>query len=274
MDNFFSGSLPRPRKRFGQNFLQDPQYIHQIIEAIHPKENDRLIEIGPGRGALTQALLNKISHLNVIELDRDLVAFLAEKFKSKLSIHAEDALAFDFSKFEAQTDENGQAKPRQYSDKLRVVGNLPYNISTPLIFHLLQYSPLIQDMHFMLQKEVVDRLVAHPGTKAYGRMTVMVQYFCKASLLFLVPPEAFFPKPKVMSAFVRLQPYEQLPYLANDLERFQEITKAAFQHRRKTLQNTLKHILRPEAFAMLQMDPQQRAENLSVQDFVNLSNVE
>lgn len=264
------------RKRFGQNFLQDPSIILQIIDAIHPTENECLIEIGPGRGALTQAILNKVSHLDVIELDRDLVQWLTEKYKSKLTIHAQDVLKFDFKAWMAnqksiEREETKSSSKKQ--DKIRIVGNLPYNISTPIIFHLVNFCPIIQDMHFMLQKEVVDRIVATPGSKAYGRLSVMVQYFCKPSFLFLVPPEAFIPQPKVMSAFLRLQPFEDLPFKAQNFDNFSALTKAAFQFRRKTLQNSLKSFLKPEDFLKQQIDPQARAETLSVQDFVALSNL-
>lgn len=258
-----SPSVPfKPRKRFGQNFLRDTQIIADILTVIDPKPSDRLIEIGPGLGALTKELLLKVEHLDVIEIDQDLAAQLEEKFKEyPLTIHLQDVLHFDFGKWQALLPDQ----------KIRVVGNLPYNISTPLLFHLIQVASVIEDMHFMLQKEVVDRITAEKDNKDYGRLSVMVQYFCHPIKLFEVPPKAFFPAPKVTSAFLRLIPKDPLEPKASNFALFKEIVNASFQHRRKTLQNTLKHYLTSEELKHLHIDGQARAENLSLKDFVSIS---
>lgn len=252
--------LPKPRKRFGQHFLKDPRIIQQLIEAIQPQTTDNLVEIGPGLGALTKPLLEFIPQLTVIELDRDIVAFLGATFsKEKLTIYNQDALTFDFN---ALAD-----KP------LRIVGNLPYNISTPLLFHLFDSTTNIKDMHFMLQKEVVERLTARPHTKAYGKLSVMAQYYCQAYPLFHVPPEAFNPPPKVQSMIIRLIPYATLPKPALDHTLFQTITQAAFNQRRKTLSNSLKNYLTLQDFETLSILPKHRAENLTWQNYVDISNL-
>ena len=186
----------RPRKRFGQNFLHDPVVIGKIISAVHPVRNDRLLEIGPGQGAITVPILAEVGELSVVELDRDLIGPLQVRCAEfgKLVVHNADALSFDFCRLVTDTP-------------LRVVGNLPYNISTPLLFHLLEQHHCIKDMHFMLQKEVVDRMAAGPGSREYGRLSIMLQYRCRITPLFNIGPEAFNPPPKVESAFVRLEPY-------------------------------------------------------------------
>ena len=253
----------RARKRFGQNFLVDHNIIGKIIAAIAPKPEDNLIEIGPGQGAITGPLLERCGHLQVVELDRDLVPRLQEQFQQQypgFTIHQGDALKTDFAQF---------AKPQQ---PLRIVGNLPYNISTPLIFHLLEYHRQITDMHFMLQKEVVDRLAATPGSKTYGRLSVMSQYFCKVQPLFPVPPGAFRPAPKVESAIVRLLPYQQLPNPADSLKQLSRLVSTCFQQRRKTIRNSMKALLDGNKLAQLDFDLSLRPEALSVTDFVNLSN--
>ncbi len=242
-----------PRKRFGQNFLQDRQIIARIIDAIHPTPSDKMVEIGPGLGALTLPLLDILGHLDVIEIDRDLIERLSRD--EKLTIHQADALKFDFSSL---------------GKNLRVAGNLPYNISTPLLFHLSEFAGSIRDMHFMLQKEVVDRMTAAPSTHDYGRLSVMLQYRFDMEKCFEVPPECFYPAPKVHSAIVRMIPLESLG--AQDHGRFSNIVLAAFSQRRKTLRNTLKNFLTTEDFEALEIDPQARAENLSVSDFVRISN--
>jgi len=250
------------RKRFGQNFLEDANIIRSIIHAINPKPQEAMVEIGPGLGALTEQLLAATEgRLDVVELDRDLIPVLRTKFFNfpALSIHQADALKFDFS---------GLVKDEQ---ALRVVGNLPYNISTPLIFHLLSYASSIQDMHFMLQKEVVERLAAQPGCKAYGRLSVMVQYHCQVESLLDVPPEAFNPQPKVDSAVVRLTPYDALPFPAKNLQQFEFVVRSAFSQRRKTLRNNLKGIVCDAQLAALNIDPSLRAENLTLQNFVAIS---
>jgi 16S rRNA (adenine1518-N6/adenine1519-N6)-dimethyltransferase len=251
------------RKRFGQNFLQDQGVIGRIIRAIHPKPGQHLVEIGPGLGALTEEILSACGELDVVELDRDLIPILRTQFFSygdAFRIHQADALKFDF---------------RSLADDqrpLRVIGNLPYNISTPLIFHLLSYSGLIEDMYFMLQKEVVDRLAAKPGDSAYGRLGIMAQYHCEVSSLFLVGPGAFHPQPKVDSAIVKLRPYAEPPHPADSVEDFAELVRTAFGQRRKTLRNNLKKILPGEQIEALGIDPGLRPENLSLTDFVLLAN--
>jgi len=250
------------RKRFGQNFLVDNNIIEKIVSAIAPTPNQNLIEIGPGQGAITGPVLEKCPRLNVIELDRDLIPLLQKKFHQypELHNHQGDALKTDFSQFYRE------GKP------LRIIGNLPYNISTPLMFHLLSFSGQIRDMYFMLQKEVVTRLAAVPGDKNYGRLSIMVQYYCQVEPLFQVPPTAFRPAPKVESAIVRLLPYPEPPYPADDLQLLSRLVRACFQQRRKTMRNTLKHMLNAEQLEQLGIDLTRRPETLSVEDFVVLSN--
>lgn len=257
----------RARKRFGQNFLTDTGIIQRIVRSIAPKDSDILVEIGPGQGALTLPLLAHNPSLTVVELDRDLVARL-EALKQEypqLNIVQGDALRFDF------------AQLARGEGSLRVVGNLPYNISTPLIFHLLKSAALIRDMHFMLQKEVVERLAAQPRSKDYGRLSVMVQYTCRVEPLFGVPPECFQPRPKVDSAIVRLQPYRELPHPVANFELFLRLVNVAFQQRRKTLRNSLRNLIAQgviahDAIDRVDMDLGQRPEVLGVADFVALSN--
>ncbi|WP_333873221.1 16S rRNA (adenine(1518)-N(6)/adenine(1519)-N(6))-dimethyltransferase RsmA [Methylobacter sp.] len=252
-----------PRKRFGQNFLHDHTIIYNIISSIQAKPDQHWVEIGPGQGALTEPLLKEGVRLEVVELDRDLVALLKEKFKHypNLQIHSADALRFDFSAL-ADGDK-----------KLRVIGNLPYNISTPLMFHLLDNAYCIDDMHFMLQKEVVDRICAVPGSKKYGRLSVMMQYYCATELLFDVPPESFDPAPQVMSAIVRLVPHRQPPVAVNDMAKLNRVVTQAFSQRRKTLRNSLKKLIAEEDIVALGIDPTLRAENISLVDFARLSNL-
>lgn len=272
--------MNKPRKRFGQNFLKDEQIIARILDVIQPKETDLIVEIGPGLGALTRPLLNKINHLDVIEIDRDLAALLENEFKDskKLTVHVMDVLKFDFAELSSHQGSlnsaihNSGIHPK--GTKLRIVGNLPYNISTPVIFTLLDASEkaIIQDMHFMLQKEVVDRMTAKPHEKSYGRLSVMVQYFCEPQFLFNVGREAFRPPPKVSSAFIRLVPFDVLPHQAKNFDLFKEMVNAAFQQRRKTIQNSLKSYLTKEDFQQLQIDPSRRPETLSIGEFVEISN--
>jgi 16S rRNA (adenine1518-N6/adenine1519-N6)-dimethyltransferase len=251
----------RPRKRFGQNFLHDPGIIQRIVNAINPRPGDNLVEIGPGQGALTLEILPLIEKMHAIELDRDLIQPLAERCASvgELVIHNQDALKFNFS------DLAEQDRP------LRVVGNLPYNISTPLLFHLLDQSESILDMHFMLQKEVVDRMAAQPGSKTYGRLSVMLQARAAVTALFSIGPGAFNPPPKVESAFVRLQPANPPPYEINDWAQFSRIVSQAFSQRRKTLRNSLRKTLTAEAIQAAGVAPESRAEQLSVADFACLA---
>ncbi|MCU7905772.1 MAG: 16S rRNA (adenine(1518)-N(6)/adenine(1519)-N(6))-dimethyltransferase RsmA [Candidatus Thiodiazotropha sp. (ex Epidulcina cf. delphinae)] len=252
----------RPRKRFGQNFLHDPGIIQRIVHAIDPQQDDNLVEIGPGRGAITTELLPLAHHMHVVELDRNLIEPLAHLCASlgELEIHNRDALKFDF---------NHLALP---GHPLRVVGNLPYNISTPLLFHLLNQSGRILDMHFMLQKEVVDRMAAAPGGKVYGRLSVMLQARADVTPLFHIGSGAFNPPPKVDSAFVRLQPCDPPPYRIDDWDIFSKLVRQAFSQRRKTLRNSLGKILSTEAIEVTGIDPGARAEQLSVEDFANLAN--
>lgn len=258
MDNFFQH---KARKRFGQNFLVDENIIERIVRAVAPKESDHLVEIGPGQGAITELLLQRCPSLTAVELDRDLIPMLEFKFREypQFSIIEKDALKFDFGAFAGD-------RP------LRIVGNLPYNISTPLLFHLLGFRGKVQDMHFMLQKEVVDRLGAAPGQKSYGRLSVMVQYHCRVQGLFPVPPQSFRPAPKVESAIVRLIPHAAPPHPAEDEQLLERIVNVAFQQRRKTLRNALKPLF-PELDAdKLPLDAGRRPETLSVQEFVQLAN--
>jgi len=251
------------RKRFGQNFLHDEVVIDRIISGINPRPGDRIVEIGPGLGALTEPLLvANEGKLQVVELDRDLIPILRTKFFNypDFIIHESDALKFNFD--ELADDEH----------PIRIVGNLPYNISTPLIFHLLESIDHLKDMHFMLQKEVVDRMAAVPGTSAYGRLGIMTQYFCKVQPLFLVGPESFDPAPKVESAIVRLVPHKILPYPVEDFERLQMIVRVAFTKRRKTLRNALMGVVPEEAFEALAIDPTLRPENLSLKQYTQLCN--
>jgi len=247
----------RHKKQFGQHFLHDRHYLDRIVAAIRPRPDDLMVEIGPGQGALTQPLLDTVEHLHVIEVDRDLIAWLRSHFPAeRLTVHEADALKFDFGVL-------GQP--------LRVVGNLPYNISSPLLFHLAEYAEAIADMHFMLQREVVDRMAAEPATPDYGRLSVMLQARFRVMKLFNVPPGAFEPPPKVDSAVVRMipLPVEAIPY--RDATRFAEIVARAFGQRRKTLRNTLKGMIAPETFEALGIDPQRRGETLSVAEFAALT---
>jgi 16S rRNA (adenine1518-N6/adenine1519-N6)-dimethyltransferase len=251
------------KKRFGQNFLTDQGVIYNLVEAISPKLNDLLVEIGPGLGALTQPLLKKINHLHVVEIDRDIINWMEGFYpKDKLTIHSSDALKFNFAELAKLSPDN----------QIRVTGNLPYNISTPILFHLLSDINNIIDMHFMLQKEVVERMVAAPSTSEYGRLSVMLQYRLKMEYLITVPPEAFDPAPKVESAFVRCVPHKALPYPAKNEPLFGKIVTAAFGQRRKTLRNTLKEYLDDDGFNAVGIDSGLRAENLSVEQFVSIAN--
>jgi len=244
------------RKRFGQNFLVDEQIIGDIIRAIRPEAADNMVEIGPGLGALTRPLLKKLNHLHVVEIDRDIIARLESDYpKDQLVIHAGDALKFDFA-----------ALP----SPLRVVGNLPYNISSPLLFHIASYSGSITDMHFMLQNEVVERMVAEPSTAAFGRLSVMLQYRFHMEKLLDVPPESFRPSPKVDSAIVRMIPVPISEVVVHNEKLFAEVVAAAFGQRRKTLRNTLRGHLTEADLERLGIGPQLRAENLGVAEFARI----
>lgn len=252
------------RKRFGQNFLHDSSIIDAIVAAIHPEPGQAIVEIGPGLGALTEPVAERIDAMTVIELDRDLAARLASHpfLQSKLNIVQQDAMTVDFAALSA---ERGQP--------LRVFGNLPYNISTPLMFHLFSYTHAIRDMHFMLQKEVVNRLVAGPNSKAYGRLSVMAQYYCNIIPVLEVPPTSFRPAPKVDSAVVRLVPYATLPFPVRDLSKLATLTSLAFNQRRKTLRNSLGNLFSAQQLTEQGIDATLRAENLSVEHYCRLANV-
>lgn len=252
----------RARKRFGQNFLTDHGIIGRIAQVVAPLETDHIVEIGPGQGALTEMLAPSGCKLDVIELDRDLVAGLLAAFSiyPGFTLHSADALKFDF------------AKLGQGDRSLRVVGNLPYNISTPLIFKLLENAAIIRDMHFMLQLEVVQRLAARPGSKHWGRLGIMTQYQCEVEHLFDVPPEAFSPAPKVQSAIVRLTPRAQNPWQPCDEKRLRQVVQACFAQRRKTLRNNLKGLIDSDALEQLGIDPGARAETLELNHFIDITN--
>lgn len=254
------------RKRFGQNFLYDQNVIHNIVAAINPQQNQFLLEIGPGLGALTEPVADLVDHLTVVELDRDLAERLRHHpfLHQKLTVIEQDALRFDFRTYFDSLALNGKA--------VKVFGNLPYNISTPLMFHLFKFHDLIQDMHFMLQKEVVKRLCAAPNSKAYGRLTIMVQYYCQVMPVLEVPPTAFKPAPKVDSAVVRLVPYKTLPYPVKDIYWLNRVTTQAFNQRRKTLRNALATLFSVEQLEALGVDLNARAENLSLADYARLAN--
>lgn len=249
-----------PRKRFGQNFLHDQRVIDRIISCIAPKPTDLLVEIGPGQAALTAPLLERGAEVHLIEIDRDLVAQLKKRFSDteRITIHCQDALRADLS---------GITSGRPF----RLIGNLPYNISTPLIFHVLQWHKQIIDMHFMLQKEVIERMAADPGSRTYGRLSVMTQYRCQVSPLFDVFPESFSPKPAVVSSIVRLQPFNLPPADAGSLEQLEKVVSAAFSMRRKTLRNSLKIYFTADQILALGIDPGQRAEQLSLSQFSTLA---
>ena len=251
----------QPRKRFGQNFLHDNSVIYNILAHANPQADEHWVEIGPGLGALTKPLLQSGVQLDVVELDRDLVATLQKKFAAydNISIHSADALKFDF---------NALVKS---GEKLRVIGNLPYNISTPLMFHLLENTGCVEDMHFMLQKEVVDRICAEPGSKKYGRLSVMMQYFCETEWLFDVPPESFDPAPQVMSAIVKLTPHAQAPVEIENFQFFSLLVTQAFSQRRKTIRNSLKNFINEQAIIDLGIDANLRAESVSLAEFALLS---
>jgi 16S rRNA (adenine1518-N6/adenine1519-N6)-dimethyltransferase len=246
-----------PRKRFGQNFLIDDSVVAAIVAAVAPLLGDLMVEVGPGMGALTRPLANRLDHLHVIEIDRDIIAWLSTEFPAaRVTVHGDDALRFNFSAL---------------GTSLRVVGNLPYNISTPLLFHLASHASVIRDIHVMLQKEVVERMVAAPSTSEYGRLSVMLQYRFEMERILDVPASAFKPAPKVESAVVRLIPYSRLPYPARNEVTLGKIVAAAFSQRRKTLRNAMKIYFDAAALERLGIDPGQRAQDLPVADFVRMA---
>jgi 16S rRNA (adenine1518-N6/adenine1519-N6)-dimethyltransferase len=247
-----------PRKRFGQNFLEDRAVVDQIVSAIHPRPGERLVEIGPGLGALTLPLLDRLERIDVVEIDRDIVRDLRSRFSpTRMVVHEADALEFDFT---------------MLGTGVRVVGNLPYNISTPILFHLSAQAAAIRDCHFMLQREVVERMAAAADTPAYGRLSVMLQYRWEIEVLFDVPPTAFRPQPKVWSSVVRMTPHSVLPHPAEDEKLFAEVVARAFGQRRKTLRNALRETMDAAEIAALGIDPGARGEVLGVADFVRIAN--
>ena len=249
------------RKRFGQNFLTDKFVLDNIIDAIDPVAGQTMVEIGPGLEAMTELILRRLPHMHVVELDRDLVTRLEKKFTpGKLTIHSGDALKFDFG-----------AIPVAEGQKLRVVGNLPYNISSPLLFHLAEFAHLIEDQHFMLQKEVVERMVAEPGTKAYGRLSVMLQWRYDMALLFIVPPTAFDPPPQVESAIVRMVPTARP--LACDGARLEAVVLKAFSQRRKVIRNCVAGMFTEQNLIDAGIDPTLRPEAVSLEQYVALANL-
>lgn len=250
-----------PRKRFGQNFLTDQGVLYDIIRAINPQPDDAMVEIGPGLAAMTRLLLESLKQLHVVELDRDLVERLKKQFDpARLIVHAGDALQFDFTSI-----------PVSAGGKLRVVGNLPYNISSPLLFHLAEIAPQVQDQHFMLQKEVVERMVAEPGGKAYGRLSVMLQWRYYMELLFVVPPSAFDPPPQVDSAIVRMIPLPQP--LACNAKRLEQVVTKAFSQRRKVIRNCVAGMFTENDLIDAGIDPQARPEAVPMEQFVALANL-
>jgi len=260
-----------PRKRFGQHFLHDQGILRRIVEAIAPKSDDRIVEIGPGEGALTLPLLRAAGHLTAIELDRDLIESLAARTRDigDLNIISADVLTVDFGALAG-----GPSRPSgllSSDTPLRVVGNLPYNISTPILFHCLEYAGSIRDMHFMLQKEVVDRMAAPPGSKTYGRLSVMLQLRCTVDPLFKVPPGAFRPPPKVDSAIVRLTPLPAHLLPDVDAKLIERLVRAAFGQRRKTLSNALRDLATATQIDAAGIDPRARAEQLAPSAFVALA---
>ena len=250
--------LPRPRKRFGQHFLTDRHYLRRIVEAIAPAPGEAMVEIGPGTGLLTAQLAPRTQRLHVVEIDRDLAQALRNRFPpSQVTVHEGDALEFDFGTLPAP---------------LRVVGNLPYNVSTPILFRIAALEERIRDCTFLLQKEVVDRMVAAPGTPEYGRLSVMLQYRFAMDSLFDVPPGAFTPPPKVESSVVRMRPLGAKRPRARDGPLFERLVAAAFSQRRKTLRNAAAGVAGPGAFERAGIDPGRRGETLSVGEFIALCN--
>jgi 16S rRNA (adenine1518-N6/adenine1519-N6)-dimethyltransferase len=250
------------KKRFGQNFLNNDAIISKIVDAINPEPDENLVEIGPGLGALTEPVIDRAGKLSVIELDRDLAHRLRHHpfLAPKLTIYETDALTFNFAQL--STD----------SQPLRIFGNLPYNISTPLIFHLLTFNKEVKDMHFMLQKEVVERMAASPNCKAYGRLSIMTQYQCQVIPVMEIGPEAFTPAPKVDSAIVRLIPHKKIQHPVKEITMLNKVCLAAFNQRRKTIRNSFKKLLDVEQIEALGINPTIRPENLTPTEYINIAN--
>lgn len=245
-----------PSKRFGQNFIQDESVIYAILEAANFDTQDCVVEIGPGRGALTKPLLAKLNHLIVIEVDKALATYWRDYPAAHLSVMEADALTVDFS---------------QWGKKIRLIGNLPYNISTPLLIQFLSQRETIEDLHVMLQKEVADRLIASPGCKEYGRLSVMTQAYCQVSHVLDVSPEAFYPAPKVMSSVIKIQPYSESPYPSVAFLQLERLLKMAFSMRRKTLANNLKKVCSSAQLESYGLNPQARPEEISVREYIHLA---
>ncbi|UVW28459.1 16S rRNA (adenine(1518)-N(6)/adenine(1519)-N(6))-dimethyltransferase RsmA [Massilia sp. H6] len=249
------------RKRFGQNFLTDKMVLSDIIDTIAPQRGETMVEIGPGLAAMTALLLKQLDQMHVVELDRDLVARLEKAYpREKLTVHSGDALKFDFG-----------AIPVPEGQRLRIVGNLPYNISSPLLFHLAEFAPLVEDQHFMLQKEVVERMVAEPGTKAYGRLSVMLQWRYDMSLMFIVPPTAFDPPPRVDSAIVRMVPKREM--LACDGAKLEKVVAKAFSQRRKVIRNCVAGMFTEAQLVEAGIEPSVRPEAVGLEQYVALANL-
>ncbi|WWP01510.1 MAG: 16S rRNA (adenine(1518)-N(6)/adenine(1519)-N(6))-dimethyltransferase RsmA [Candidatus Dasytiphilus stammeri] len=260
-NNFYLGHVIR--KNWGQIFIKDAKIINNIVSAINPQNNDHLVEIGPGLGALTQPISKYVKHLTAIEIDKNLVNLLKTNtgISNKLTIYQKDALNFDF---------NELSRPKGH--KLRIFGNLPYNISTQLIFHLFKYTKIIKDMHLMLQKEVVDRIIAVPDSKKYGRLSIMSQYYCQGFFIQEITPESFIPVPKVSSALLRLVPYSLMPNIVENISELQLITRTAFSHRRKIIKNSLSKLVTVKVLKEIGINPNLRAENISVALYCKLAN--
>jgi len=268
------------KKRFGQNFLHDQAILNQIILSFHPSDSDHIIEIGPGQGAVTTLLLEKVKHITAIEIDRDLIEQLKKKFsEAQLTLIPQDILKTNLCDKQLVSNAKNtdtrhceEAKPtRQSHHPFRLIGNLPYNISTPLLFHLFNQLDVIKDMHFMLQKEVAERICAKLGSSQYGRLSVMSQYYCDAEILFYIGPESFDPPPKVESAFIRLTPKKE-KLDVQSFSVFEKVVLDAFNQRRKTIANSLKKQLNADDWKALKIDSKKRPQELMVADFVKISN--
>lgn len=250
---------PRKKKHLGQHFLHDQQILQKIVKLIDPHPAEHLIEIGPGAGALTSKILPQVDHLEVIELDQEIIPVLEKNcgYSSKLTVHLADVLQVDFTQFQSPQ---------------RLFGNLPYNISTPLLFHLIKNIQLIQEMHFMLQQEVAARITAPPGSKIYGRLSVMIQYYCQVATLLKIGSGAFSPPPKVASAFVRFTPHQHYSIKALDEKKLSDLVRNAFSQRRKIIANSLKNEVPIALLEKIGIDPGLRPEQLAVNEFVTISN--
>ena len=252
----------RAKRRFGQNFLRDQQAIDSVINAIAPESSESFVEIGPGYGALTEALVTHAQRVELVEIDRELSQMLQERYAYHpgVSVHCADILRFDLARIAPE------------GSKFRVVGNVPYNISTPILFRLLEFASCIQDMHLMLQREVAQRLVASPGGGDYGRLSVMAQYRCQMMRFFDVPPQAFHPVPKVFSSLVRLVPIQAGPKACRDKD-LRTIVTRCFMHRRKTIRNGLKGYLDESEISQCHVEPERRPQTLTLADFIALADV-